>query len=63
MMAEVDLIQVWLDELREAAGSGALVRPIENRAAVPLGALGVASGLVASARDSEDPNRIRRLRL
>ena len=62
-MSGDDLIQACLEELRGAEGMGALVRLVGDRAAVLLGTPGVASGLVAGAPQSEDPDRVRRLRL
>ena len=44
MMHGVELIQVRVDALREADGSGAPLRLVENRAAAPLGTLGDAIG-------------------
>ena len=63
MMPGDELIQACLEELRGAEGMGALVRLVGDRAAVLLGTPGVASGLVAGAPQSEDPDRVRRLRL
>ncbi len=62
-MSGDDLIEACLKELRGADGSGALVRLVEDRAAALLGTPGVASGLVADARDSADPDRVLRLKL
>ena len=63
MMPGDDLIQACLDELRGAEAMGALLQLVGDRAAELLGTPGVASGLVASAAQGEDPDRVRRLRL